>query len=335
MNNNLSLSAEDKGLIKALLSHLSTIQKLSQGTIVTRLSRIRIFLTWLDGQDPIPELTQEFFFYLKTEKKLTNTSLNTYLTSLKSLERFLERKILGELSLFPEEETNISPLTPVEARLLRKWVFGHYSTYNALVGLLIDTGCRWQDVQRLQKKNIDITGQEISFIQKNRQRKLLHIEQPLLSILDTMIKKKQDEDLVFQNTKGGIVHYPDFHKYLKRLAKELGITKRVSPHVLRHSYAQNFYNKTRDILLTQDLIGHKRIETTMRYVRNSHERVKEAQQIHPHLEDTITPELLIEQVQKELESRKLETHKKFNALKIKKAINRFIEDLYGSIEFSV
>lgn len=327
-----NLFLESKGLSeKALLSHLSTIQKLSQGTIVTRLSRIRIFIQWVDEQPLTAETVQEFFYYLKTEKKLTNTSLNTYRTALLSLERFLKIPLLGEISLFPEEETNISPLTSVEARLIRSWVFGHLSVYNVLVGLLIDTGIRWQDAQRLQKKNIDISGQEISFIQKNRQRKLLHIDDPLLSILDTMIREKQDEDLVFQNSRGGKMHQPDFHKYLKGLTKGLGITKRVSPHVLRHSYAQNFYNKTRDILLTQDLIGHKRIETTMRYVRNSHERVREAQQIHPHLEDTITPELLIEQLQRELEGRRLERHKKFNAHKIKRATNKFIEDLYGSI----
>jgi integrase/recombinase XerD len=51
----------------------------------------------------------------------------------------------------------------------------------------------------------------------------------------------------------------------KKYGELAGITKRMSPHVLRHSYATQVYNVTDDIALVKELLGHANIATTMIY----------------------------------------------------------------------
>lgn len=54
---------------------------------------------------------------------------------------------------------------------------------------------------------------------------------------------------------------------LKTLQKKLRIKAKVSPHELRRYFARKVYAKTRDIYLVKDLLGHRNIQTTMRYLR--------------------------------------------------------------------
>lgn len=326
--------------MRALESHLSTIQKLGRGTITTRRSRIRIFLNWLEDQELSPQTTQAFFLYLKEEKKLSNTSLNTYLVALVSLKKYLKfigykQNFLRGFTRYVEEEPNIIPLSNEEVRILRSACLQpaknpYQQTQQDMVIFITDTGARYEDVQIFKCSSVDIPGQQITYRQlKTGSMRILPIAEPLLSILKRRITGKHSGSLVFPNKVGHVMHYPDYHKYLKNKAKEEGISKRTSPHILRHSYGQNSYDQTGDIYLTKDLIGHKNIKSTMRYAKNSTERLKTAQYSHPHLD--LAPEIIIEQLQKDLERRKLQRNKKFNNLKVIKAINNFISELYESI----
>jgi len=68
-------------------------------------------------------------------------------------------------------------------------------------------------------------------------------------------------------------------KSCKRAAREAGLTKRVSPHVLRHSYATGLMESGVDLLTISRLLGHRSFATTMVYL---HVR-------RPHLERTVSP----------------------------------------------
>lgn len=272
---------------KDLEHYLSSRHGLSTGTIVTRMSRIRIFYHWLDGQIT-SQIIEEFFWHLK-ERGLSGTSRNTYLHALRSLEKYLIDRGLSEpfmkgFDTFTEEDPDITPLTNEEIQLIKRNCLKANNYLNQtrldMIIFLIDTGSRWEDAQALKVKNVDIEGNEVSYNQlKTGIKRIIHIQDPLLSIL----KKRLYSELVFSNNVGGVMHYSDFHKFLKTFCKKLGITKRVSPHILRHSYAQNSYDQTGDIYLTQNLLGQKSISSTLRYVRNSRKRLKTAQQVHPHV----------------------------------------------------
>ncbi len=52
---------------------------------------------------------------------------------------------------------------------------------------------------------------------------------------------------------------------VKRRADKAGIPKDVHPHMLRHTFATEFYRQTKDIRLTQKMLGHADLSTTMIY----------------------------------------------------------------------
>lgn len=61
---------------------------------------------------------------------------------------------------------------------------------------------------------------------------------------------------------------------IKHYSKKAGITKQIHPHTLRHSYATHIYEKTHDIKLVQDLLGHENITTTQIYTHLTQEDKK-------------------------------------------------------------
>jgi len=62
---------------------------------------------------------------------------------------------------------------------------------------------------------------------------------------------------------------------IKKIAKKAGIANKVSPHVLRHTYATLTLNNGADLSAIQELLGHSSPDTTLRYARITEERKRE------------------------------------------------------------
>ena len=64
--------------------------------------------------------------------------------------------------------------------------------------------------------------------------------------------------------------------FMKRCAKKAELSKNVSPHTLRHSYATEFYRKTKDIETLRQILGHSNISTTTIYITLANIEVEKA-----------------------------------------------------------
>lgn len=72
----------------------------------------------------------------------------------------------------------------------------------------------------------------------------------------------------------------DLRKLLKVIAKRAKITKRVHPHILRHSLATNLIARGTGILAGKEQLGHVYIATTMRYLHSAPARLQEEYRMH-------------------------------------------------------
>ena len=103
-----------------------------------------------------------------------------------------------------------------------------------------------------------------------------------IKIFREKLPKKGFEDRLFLNNRGKEITRVMVFTIVKNAALSAGITKNISPHTLRHSFATHLVENGADIQLVQHMMGHASITTTERYIHMSQRHLKEAvQRFHP------------------------------------------------------
>ncbi len=94
--------------------------------------------------------------------------------------------------------------------------------------------------------------------------------------------KKGYEDILFVNKRGGQLSRIMIFYIIKDLAKKAGITKNISPHTFRHSFATHLVEGGADLRAVQEMLGHESIITTEIYTHLNREYLRDTlQRFHP------------------------------------------------------
>jgi site-specific recombinase XerD len=168
--------------------------------------------------------------------------------------------------------------------------------YRAFFALIFDTGLRISEATELKVGDIDRARGVIHVRQgkggKDRQVKL---GERLYGILQTYWREERSkgshsepiskECPVFANAKGGPFCQVTARLVIKRAGKEAGITKPVTPHTLRHSFATAQLEAGTGLRVVQAQLGHARITSTEHYLQVSASLIQRA----PSPLDTLIP----------------------------------------------
>jgi integrase/recombinase XerD len=126
-----------------------------------------------------------------------------------------------------------------------------------------------------KERLVPVGGPAIKYINIYRQNIRLHV---------TVIPG--NEDIVFLNRRGRKLSRVMIFMIIKDLAKKAGITKNISPHTFRHSFATHLVEGGADLRAVQEMLGHESITTTEIYTHLDREYLRDTlQQFHPAFKD--------------------------------------------------
>ncbi|HEX3034394.1 MAG TPA: site-specific tyrosine recombinase XerD [Thermodesulfobacteriota bacterium] len=256
---------EDKGIkhidqvaYKHILDFLSHLK--GQGLKATSISRTLVSV-------------RQFFRFLLTEKIIDKDP--TFLVRTPRLKRTLP----GVLSLEDVEKLLSVENTTSPEKLRDK----------SMLEVLYATGIRVGELVRLKLNDVNFELGYIVVYGKGSKERIVPLgEKAKSSLRDYLglarpkLLKSRTSTYLFVTRLGRDMTRQGFWKLIKAYARKVGITKHISPHTLRHSFATHLLERGADLRTIQFMLGHSDISTTQIYTHIERERLKEIhKKYHP------------------------------------------------------
>ncbi|MBF8150690.1 tyrosine-type recombinase/integrase [Winogradskyella sp. F6397] len=157
--------------------------------------------------------------------------------------------------------------------------------HRAILGLIYSCGLRIGELINLKLNAIDFDRNKLSVNSgKGRKDRSVVMSEVLKPLMLNYVNTYQPTLFVIEGRDGGPYSATSVRQFLKKSCKQAGITKQVTPHVLRHSYATHLLENGVDLRHIQLLLGHAKPETTMIYTHVAH---RDLMQISSPLDTTV------------------------------------------------
>lgn len=287
--------------------YLKREKGLSENTIDAYLRDVTQYITFLEKYRRIKRVDQidktDIQAYLKSLKNrnLSATSTSRKLSSIKGFHQFLllekeTNKDVSSLIEAPKIERNLPDVLSVE-EVIR--LIDHVKGTEpldlrnlALLELIYGSGLRVSELLNLKISDIHLTASYVKIIGKGSKERHVPLGQMSVIALREYLTKgrpqliKIENNYLFLNQYGNKLSRQGFFKLLKKFAKDTNITKEVSPHTLRHSFATHLLEAGIDLRTLQELLGHEDISTTQIYTHISQRYIKQSYlEAHPRAKE--------------------------------------------------
>ncbi len=151
----------------------------------------------------------------------------------------------------------------------------------AMVELLYATGLRVSELVNLELSQLNLAVGYVLASGKGAKQRVVPIGDlarrkvgAYLEMARGMLVKRRESPNVFVTRRGGKLTRQGFWKLLRLRARRAGISKPISPHMLRHSFATHLLDHGADLRSVQAMLGHARISTTQIYTHVERKRLK-------------------------------------------------------------
>lgn len=161
-------------------------------------------------------------------------------------------------------------LTDYEMELL--WEGCQTVMEKALFEFFYSTGCRIGEVEKLNRDDINFTGNSVIVLGKGDKEREVYFSVRCSIWLKRYLDEREDDDpglFVTQRNPKRRMSIDAIRYTIKRISGRAGIRKEIHPHQLRHSYATHMVNNGAPLEVVQSLLGHEKSETTKIYAHLS------------------------------------------------------------------
>jgi integrase/recombinase XerD len=248
--------------IQRYVTEMLQVRHLSAATVRRRLACLRLFFCWLaaEGHGDI-QRSELAAIRVRQPRRLP-----------RSLSREDLTKLLRTASLeWPSPELDVWTQMRARRRLAH--------TAHVAVELLLSTGARVAELASLRTSDYDPDTGGIRLIGKgDRERVVFIVDEQLKSLLRSYARARaawpRHCERLLVSPRGTPISAQTIRRLLAGIARQAGITRTVTPHMLRHSAATHLLEAGVDIRYVQQLLGHQSIATTQIYTHVSRDGLR-------------------------------------------------------------
>lgn len=243
---------------KRIRHYLGTLRRdgISQATAARRLSALRTFFKYLKKKGIVDANPAALMESSRREKKLPGYLFNNEINSL--------------LDAPPKD-------TPAGLR------------DRALLEMLYSTGLRVSELAALNRDDVPESAGQFRVIGKRGKERIVFVGAPAAAAVRDWLDRGRPlllsnpvEKALFLNKSGGRLTVRAVQRMVKKYILEAALTKNITPHSLRHTFATHLLEGGADLRTVQSLLGHSSLSTTQIYTHVTGERLKEVHsQTHP------------------------------------------------------
>jgi integrase/recombinase XerD len=281
---------------KKFLDHRAIDRYLSENTIKGYSTDLKDFLKWLLARKPVKTITTEtmraYFKCLARKRKLSVATVRRRFYHLRTFFGYLSKTagiknpfIGWEVKLPRHErlprmmtrEEAIALLAPTRREAAKRSKSGW--TYLTEMRLMIATGIRVGELCAIQVRDMSSDGSTLRICGKGSRERVVYITNrrlraDLRRLVSIRKKERGNFGPLFVNQFGRRLR-PDSVRYqLNGFAKNAGLNRRITPHMLRHTAATLLMEQGTDIRFVQRLLGHSTVATTEMYTHVSDEALR-------------------------------------------------------------
>lgn len=221
------------------------------------------------------------FLYMLKDNGKSSATISRHIASIRSFHRFLigEQLVKQDASLHietPKKEQKLPDVLSKQDVETLLTISGNspLSIRNkAMLELLYATGLRVSELITLKVSDLHLTMGFVQCLGKGSQERIVPlgnvakrvIEDYLTHARGILVKRQNDENVLFVNQHGRPLSRQGFWKILKKAANSARINKTITPHTLRHSFATHLLENGADLRVVQEMLGHVDISTTQIY----------------------------------------------------------------------
>lgn len=232
----------------------------------------------------------KFLYTLKSDGK-SSATISRMISTIRSFHQFLlqENIVKSDPSYHietPKKERTLPEVLSsqeIEALLNIKGNQPLDIRNKAMLELLYATGLRVSELISLNVSDLHLTMGFVRCIGKGDQERIVPLGDVAIEAIDRylsdarseLIYRKKDPGKLFLNQHGRPLTRQGCWKIIKTIAKRANIHKRITPHMLRHSFATHLLENGADLRAVQEMLGHADISTTQIYTHVTRTRLKD------------------------------------------------------------
>ena len=269
--------------LKNFLDYISNEKRYSIHTLISYKSDLNQFFLFLNTEFNISEPNKVSFKMIRNwishllENGLKSVSVNRKISSIKSYFKFIE------MSGFSDYNPTLKITSPKTSKRLPIFIEKNNidnlldnnffnndfegSRDKLIIELFYFTGIRLSELLNIKISDINFNNSSVKVLGKRNKERLIPIIPMLLKNLRTYIDNNSNSKYLFQTKKLKKLSVSTVYRLINKYFRLVSSKVKVSPHVLRHTFATHMLNNGADINTIKEILGHSSLSSTQIYTK--------------------------------------------------------------------